>query len=221
MRLVWLVLVACIGSSLMPGQAAAQSAGRITGAVPASGGFALVVWGGGTADALRGAAQADGCTLRSVFVTDTRGEFTGYVYGAPAVVNAAFIALFPGLDLPASTALIVVCASAAPPAPAGPPGSISLVPALGGRTFSRPIEFGAYPGGRVYLAQQEGNVSLMDPSGGNETTFLDLRSQVSRASNEEGFLGLAFAPGSRSVRTCTSITPSRAASVVLALRASR
>jgi glucose/arabinose dehydrogenase len=195
MRVCFVLAITLGGSMLSGGPAGAQSApGQISGTFPASGGFALVVWGGGTADALRGAAEEQGCTLRSAFVTDARGEFTGYVFGAPAVVNAAFVALFPGLTLPANTPLIVVCASAAPPTPAGPPSSITLAPALGGRTFGRPIEFGAYPGGRVYLAQQEGSVSLMDLGGGNETTFLDLRSQVSRASNEEGLLGLALDP---------------------------
>jgi glucose/arabinose dehydrogenase len=195
-RALVLVTMALVILAVTSEVAGAQSApGEIAGSVPSGGGFALVVWGGGTADALRTAAEARGCTLRSAFVTDARGNFVGYVFGAPAVVNAAFAGMFPSLNVPPNTPLIIVCAGPIPQAPTGPPRSITLVPALGGRNFGRPVEFGAYPGGRVYLAEQEGLVRLLSLSGGNEATFLDIRSQVSRASNEEGFLGLALDPG--------------------------
>jgi glucose/arabinose dehydrogenase len=53
----------------------------------------------------------------------------------------------------------------------------------------------AYPGGRVFVAEQEGLVTLYGRDGGPAGTLLDVRPQVSRAGNEEGFLSLALDPG--------------------------
>lgn len=82
----------------------------------------------------------------------------------------------------------------------GPPRTLVLEPALGGRRFERPTEVGAYPaaaGGpaRMYVAEQAGTIEVFSPDGTSGGVLLDIRSQVSRAGNEEGFLGVAFAPG--------------------------
>ena len=69
-----------------------------------------------------------------------------------------------------------------------------LQPALGGRRFERPTEVGAYPGGRMYVAEQAGSIEIVAADGASGGVLLDIRSQVSRAGNEEGFLGVAFAP---------------------------
>ena len=98
-----------------PRVAAQGAGGQITGDVPSSGGFALVVWTGGPATELRAAAQARGCALRSAWVTRA-GGLLGYVFGAPDFVNSGFASTFPGLVLPAGQALIVVCEG--PPSPA-------------------------------------------------------------------------------------------------------
>jgi glucose/arabinose dehydrogenase len=75
------------------------------------------------------------------------------------------------------------------------PRRVGLMPALGGRGFSRPIELGAYPGGRLFVAEQAGLVRVMNKSGGGEFTLLDLRGRVSRAGNEEGLLSVTLDPG--------------------------
>ena len=86
-------------------------------------------------------------------------------------------------------------AAVTPPAPE--PGAVSLVPAFGGREFERPVELGAYPAGpgagnSVFVAEQDGRVYVLHDGG--EALLLDLRPQVSRASNEEGLLSVAVDP---------------------------
>ena len=95
----------------------------LTGSLPSGGGFSLAVWGGGPIDRIPPITAARGCTLRAVWVT-SGGDFVGYVYGAPSVVNAGWNALYPDNSLAANTAVIVVCASAgtAPP-PSTPPST--------------------------------------------------------------------------------------------------
>ena len=75
------------------------------------------------------------------------------------------------------------------------PGPVRLTAALGGERFSRPIELGSYPGGRVFVAEQAGLVRVMNKSGGAQVTLLDLLSRVSRVGNEEGLLSVALDPG--------------------------
>ena len=82
---------------------------------------------------------------------------------------------------------------AAAPA-AGALRSIRLEPALGGRRFERPTDLGPYPGGRVLVAEQDGLLMVMDTSGGNVRTLLDLRGRVLRAGNEEGLLSATLDP---------------------------
>jgi glucose/arabinose dehydrogenase len=77
----------------------------------------------------------------------------------------------------------------------GRPRTVRLEPALQARRLSRPIEMAAYPGGRVFVAEQEGLVTLYGRDGAPAGTLLDIRPQVSRSGNEEGFLSLALDPG--------------------------
>lgn len=85
---------------------------QITGDLPAGGGYALVLWSGGTPEALLAAAASRGCAAGVAWVT-AGGAFVGYVRGAPAFVNQAFLALYPGGVMPA-TSVLLVCG--APPA---------------------------------------------------------------------------------------------------------
>ena len=71
---------------------------------------------------------------------------------------------------------------------------IGLAPALSGRSFDQPIELGAYPGDRLFVAEQDGLVLLFDRDGGGESVLLDLRSRVSRVGGEEGLLSVALDP---------------------------
>ena len=56
------------------------------------------------------------------------------------------------------------------------------------------MELGAFPSDRVFLADQNGLVVLLNRDGTGMSTLLDLRSRVSRAGNEEGLLSMALDP---------------------------
>lgn len=101
----------------------------LTGTVPTGGGFGLAVWGGGPIDRIPPAAGPLGCSVRAIWQT-WNGEFVGYVYGAPGIVNATWSAKFADGSLPANTALILVCAPAvsAPPAASAPASPAAPAP---------------------------------------------------------------------------------------------
>lgn len=88
--------------------ASAQAAGEIGGNLPQNGGYAIVVWGGGTPAALVQAASAKGCTAASVWIT-AQGQFIPYVVGAPDFVNEGFVGRFSGGNMPSGTPVIIVC----------------------------------------------------------------------------------------------------------------
>ena len=71
---------------------------------------------------------------------------------------------------------------------------MTLEPALGGARFERPVEVGAYPGGRYFVAEQGGRVLLVDADGGNREVLLDLRDRVDDEKGE-GLLSVALDPG--------------------------
>jgi hypothetical protein len=79
-----------------------------SGSVPASGGFGLIVFGGGTATQL---VTASGCpAATAAFWATSAGAFVTYIPGTTiAAVNAAFLALFPSGNIPANTALVGKC----------------------------------------------------------------------------------------------------------------
>ena len=68
-----------------------------------------------------------------------------------------------------------------------------LEPAFGKRAFDRPLEIGAYPGGRMFLALQPGTVLLLDPDG-TESMLLDISDRV-EVERGEGLLSVALDPG--------------------------
>lgn len=68
-------------------------------------GVGLNVWNGGSLALLTGGAEAGGAT--AVFIS-AEGRFTGYVIGAPAFVNQAFLDRFPSGEVPAGTPMIIV-----------------------------------------------------------------------------------------------------------------
>lgn len=64
--------------------------------------------------------------------------------------------------------------------------------------FERPVWAGVAVGipGKLWVIEQAGQVWIVDTSTGKKSgqPFLDIRNDVSRQGNEEGLLGLAFAP---------------------------
>jgi micrococcal nuclease len=92
--LALLAVVLVVGAAVRHHEVSAQTP-VIAGAVPASGGFGLVVWSGGTTAELATAAQQHGCSAASAWLIDA-GQFVGYIFGAPEFVNARFGTRFPG-----------------------------------------------------------------------------------------------------------------------------
>ncbi len=100
MALVW-------GAGPAPATAAS---GELSG-VPAHGAMGLAVWGGGGVSALVGDASGLGCTVQSIAANGSHGgDAVLYLPGAPALVNGAFLAAYPGGELP-ETAVGIRCAS--------------------------------------------------------------------------------------------------------------
>ncbi|MBM4416342.1 MAG: D-alanyl-D-alanine carboxypeptidase, partial [Chloroflexi bacterium] len=81
----------------------------LQGSLPNDGGFGLVVWAGGGTNAIATAAEAGGCTVRSVWVTDQDGGFIHFHFGAPEFVNAAWAKRFPAGEVPGGIALLARC----------------------------------------------------------------------------------------------------------------
>lgn len=70
---------------------------------------------------------------------------------------------------------------------------IQLKPALGGARFDLPVEVGAYPDGRFFVAEQGGFVHLLRADGSGRRVLLDLRDHVD-ADRGEGLLSVALDP---------------------------
>lgn len=131
---VGLVLLACT-ALLAPGAAAhAQTlpAGQIVGTLPTGGGGgqALVVWMGGSVEALLAAADAGGCRATAVWVTD-RGNWVAYARGAPSFVNQPWAALYPGA-MPSTAVLLICGALPMSPPPTATPSASARVREVGG-----------------------------------------------------------------------------------------
>lgn len=80
----------------------------VNGSIPASGGFGLIVFGGGTNAEL---LEASGCpeATATFYATNGAGGFVTYIPGSGvAAVNAAWNALFPS-EIPALTPLVGKC----------------------------------------------------------------------------------------------------------------
>lgn len=89
----------------------------------------------------------------------------------------------------AAFALLAACGPSGP----DPLRAVVLEPALGGERFERPLEVGAYPDGRFFVAEQGGLVHLLDADGSNRQVLLDLREHID-VSSGEGLLSVALDP---------------------------
>lgn len=74
------------------------------------------------------------------------------------------------------------------------PQPVRLEPAFAEHAFDRPIELGPYPGNRLFVAEQDGRIYLLDVASSALNMIADLRPQVSRSGNEEGLLSVALDP---------------------------
>jgi hypothetical protein len=107
-RLAAVALVAALlVLALAPSQVAAQTGTIVSGSIPQTGGFGIIVFGGGTNEQL---VTASGCPEETaVFWATSNGAFVTFVPGSDvSVVNDAWNALFPS-GIPATTGLIGRC----------------------------------------------------------------------------------------------------------------
>ena len=96
------ILAVLAAVSISAALRAAAEGGELRGDLPVAGGFALVSWSGGTADALAEAARSRGCNVRSVYANAPGGGLVGYFPAARvAAANREFLAAYPD-GLPAS-----------------------------------------------------------------------------------------------------------------------
>lgn len=81
------------------------------------------------------------------------------------------------------------------------PGPLTATRAFPNLGFNRPVVLTAPADGtnRIFIAEQNGRIYVFDndPGVAARSLFLDISGPVSRASNEEGLLGLAFHPDYR------------------------
>ncbi|MGE0228732.1 MAG: hypothetical protein AB7I38_01140 [Dehalococcoidia bacterium] len=95
---------------LTPTATSAQTGTIISGSIPPTGGFGIIVFGGGSNDQL---VAASGCPhATAAFWATSNGQFVPYVPGSDvAAVNTAWNALFSG-GIPATTGIIGRCVEA-------------------------------------------------------------------------------------------------------------
>lgn len=70
---------------------------------------------------------------------------------------------------------------------------LELTPALGGERYASPVEIGAYPGGRLFVAEQEGRVLLVSEADPGGSVLLELTDRVD-SDFGEGVLSVALDP---------------------------
>lgn len=178
-----LLLLLLAFAMMSPRPLEAAEPGQLDGDVPPGSGVGLAAWGGGSIAQLEGAAAEHGCNLESLWVT-AGGRWVAYNTDVPEFVNASFLELHPGGDVPAKP-LLLVCRS--PRADISP---IAFEPAFAGRVFDQPVELVMYPDDRFLIAERGGEVLLLD--GSTEQSFLDL--PVRTGGTEEGLLSVALDP---------------------------
>jgi glucose/arabinose dehydrogenase len=102
------------------------------------------------------------------------------------------LAVLAGLGI----ALLALALPAAAPAAAPGPGSLALRRLLAGQALERPLGLAEVPDGSgdLVVVQQGGRILRFAPGAARAAPFLELHGRVSTAGNEEGLLGLAFAP---------------------------
>src|SRR5687768_15619456 len=112
------LLLATVALSIPSQSVRAGSAlgSAIQGSVPAGGGIALVVFAGGSVDALRDAARQQGCPLTAIYMPAGM-ELVVYIFGAVPAANAAFTEFFPTGTLAPNSAVMLNCERAI----SGPP----------------------------------------------------------------------------------------------------
>jgi hypothetical protein len=200
-RVLWYLVAAgtlAAASLLLPVGAGAQTGTIISGSVPQTGGYGLVVFGGGSSEQL---VTASGCPRETaVFWATSEGEFVPFIPASTVhAVNAEWDRLFPE-GIPASTGIVGRCV----PTPL-PPG-YAVFPyrvVLSGPSEARPGDEVTYRleyrrvseelGGEVVLvyggtsgASSGSLVSIHAVSGSG---FTDLGAQIAGYSERIAFAG--------------------------------
>jgi len=93
-------------------------------------GLNLVLWGGGTMNALATATEAQGCRITAIYANRPGGgSLVSYLVGVPDFVNAEWQSVFAGGRIPAGTALMLICGATGTQAVVSVPTPASAVPA--------------------------------------------------------------------------------------------
>jgi glucose/arabinose dehydrogenase len=101
----------------------------------------------------------------------------------------------PSTETPAASSTTVTATSATTPDATGDLPAIKLQRFAPSLSFARMTGMYAGPDGRFYVTEQAGRVIAFASAGSTELqSFLDISGRVSTDGNEEGLLGLAFAP---------------------------
>ena len=79
------------------------------------------------------------------------------------------------------------------PPPRSSETTVALASALGGQTFTKPVEMVAGPGNSFYILEQSGVVRVVDPAGAPGKVALDISARIV-AGGEAGLLGIAVDP---------------------------
>ncbi|MEE8422384.1 MAG: PQQ-dependent sugar dehydrogenase, partial [Dehalococcoidia bacterium] len=129
-------------------------------------------------------------------VASTSVASTSVASPSPSPAARAATATATATPAPAPS-VVATAATRSTPAPT-PTGAaaprIALEPAFGQTFFERPVDLGPYPGGRVFVAEQDGRVLLLTPGQEGSSVLLDLSGRVLRSGNEEGLLSVALDP---------------------------
>jgi len=145
LRLAAILVVSLAAWAAAERPSVAHADGEFRGDIPTSG-VGLGVWSGGDVAGIAASVADAGCSLASVW-TAVGGDFAVFIPGAPDAANAAFIAAFGGPNVPAGTALAIVCTGRPPvtaPPPVGPPPAAASGFSDGTYIVGEDIEPGRY-----------------------------------------------------------------------------
>ena len=127
--------------------------------------------------------------LKTLLGRSIGAAWTNKNFGAfRSVTDSRRLGLVRTLILAMAPVLLVACGGGS-----SDPGTLKLTPAFNGRQFDRPIEVGAYTGGRVFVAEQPGVITVQKPDGSGAVILLDLRAHVD-IEKGEGLLSFVLDP---------------------------
>jgi glucose/arabinose dehydrogenase len=101
-----------------------------------------------------------------------------------------------GIDVTPAEAAPTATPEPAPPEPPPPLSDVRVERVFPGLSFTQPTGMYQAPDGRFFVLEQPGRIMVFEsrPDAEQASVWLDIRGRVNSQGNEEGLLGLAFAP---------------------------